>query len=313
MYTDEYLVSVIILNMNRKSYLRKCLNSVLNSSYKNLEVIVIDNGSTDSSQTLVKKEFPKVKLIENQQNLGFGGGNNIGIKNARGKLLFLINNDIFLDHLCIEKLVEKAMSKEDVGIFGCKIYFGYLNNILQHAGGILDNSGSGILRGFFEKDSNLYNIEYEVDWVHGAAIFIRKRVFEEIGLFDTIYHPIYHDEIDLCYRAFKSGFKILYIPTAIVYHYESVKSLKTLKTAFLRIRNQLIFVFKFYKLKDLLKLPFYEMKMVVNSSRSSKYEDFSVGQKAEMLLALMKAFFWIILNLDILMMHRYSSRQVAKK
>lgn len=307
------LVSVIILNLNRKFYLKKCLNSVLNSSYKNIEMIVVDNGSTDGSQQLVKKEFSEVRLIEINQNLGFGGGNNIGIENAMGNLLFLINNDVVLDPLCIEHLVEKALIRKDVGVFGCKIYFGYLENVLQHAGGILDRSGSGILKGLLEKDLGLYNVESEVDWVHGAAMMIRKEVFEKIGLFDLIYYPIYHDEIDLCYRARKAGVKVLYVPLAIVHHYETVKASKTLKTAFLRIRNQLIFVFKFYKLQDLLKLAFYEMKMVVNSTRSSKYENFSVGQKAEMLLALIKAFFWIIINLDILVMHRYSSRQVANK
>jgi hypothetical protein len=305
------LVSIIILNLNRKDYLEKCLQSIYNNSYKNCEVIVVDNGSTDGSQELVRKKFPYVKLIENSQNLGFGGGNNIGIKNARGDLLFLINNDVVLDHLCIQKLVEKSLLRKDVGIFGCKIYFGHLGNVLQHAGGILDKSGSGTVRGLLEKDSGFYDIDCEVDWVHGAAMMVRREVFEKVGIFDRIYHPIYHDEIDICYRARKAGFKVLYVPKAVVYHYEEAKGLKTLKTAFLRIRNQFIFVFKFYNIRDLLKVPFYEMKMVLSRSRSPKYRAFSVDQRVKMLLAFVRAFLWVIGNLDVVLAHRYNSKKVT--
>lgn len=305
------LVSTVILNYNGRELLRNCLRSTLRSRYPNLEIIVVDNGSMDGSQELVKREFSNVKLIENNQNLGFGGGNNIGIENASGDLLFLINNDVVLDHLCIQRLVEKALLRGDAGIFGCKIYFGYLKNVLQHAGGILDKSGSGTVKGLLEKDVGLYDIDSEVDWVHGAAMMIRREVFEKIGTFDRIYHPIYHDEIDICYRARKAGSKVLYVPKAIVHHYESAKGLKTLRTAFLRIRNQFIFVFKFYNARDLSKVPFYEMKMVLSRFRSPKYKAFSVDQKAQMLLAFVKAFLWVIRNLDVLLTHRHNSKKVT--
>jgi len=123
-YRGRLLVSVVILNWNGGDYLRRCVESVLETDYpRNLiEVIVVDNGSTDGSAKSIKKMYPQVKLIENKKNLGFCVGNNVGINKASGDLIILLNNDTIVDNGWIREILKKAKDPK-VGIVGCRLYF----------------------------------------------------------------------------------------------------------------------------------------------------------------------------------------------
>jgi GT2 family glycosyltransferase len=309
MKSSNPVVSIVVLNLNGKDCLGKCLRSLFESKYENKEIIVVDNGSTDGSQDFVKSQFPSVKLIENQKNLGFGPGNNVGIKNATGDFVLFLNNDVLLDPDCIGILTTKMVQEEDIGVIGCKIYVGSLNKVIQHAGGTLDPSGSGILIGYLEKDVGQYDEEKNVDWVHGAAFLVRKSVFKDVGMFDPIYYPIYHDEVDLCYRAKKFGYKIRYEPSAEVYHFEDIGSEKTFKTAFFRIRNTLIFACKYTSAIRLPLLPFLHVKIIINGLKSPKYHNMSKLKAIDLIIAYVKAFAWILESLPIIMEDRCAIKQ----
>lgn len=299
------LVSVVILNLNGKELLRSSMRCVLASEYENLEVIVVDNGSTDGSQEMVKNEFPLLNLIENKTNLGYGEGNNVGIRKSRGEFILLLNNDAEVDRNCICELLKAARKDEKIGILGCKVYFAD-SNLIQHAGGKITNSGAPLI-GYLDVDTGQFEQECDVDWVIGAAFMVRRKVFDTIGLFDPIYTPIHYDDVDLCYRADKSDFRVVYVPRAIAYHHEKDISRvvsKDPRRVFLRNRNRLIFIFKNFPVTALVKWPIYELQRALISASSGETESFSFkGGRG-----LLKAYLWIISNLNTIIKSRLTTQ-----
>jgi hypothetical protein len=203
--TDVPLVSVVILNWNGGDYLRSCVKSVLETDYprNRIEVIVVDNGSTDNSAKFIKKIYPQVNLIENERNLGFCVGNNIGIKKASGDLIILLNNDTIVDSAWIKEILKKAKNPK-VGIVGGRLYFpqtkvielmGYRSKFLGYREAI----GSG------EEDNGQYDEVNNVDSVIGALLAIKREVIAKIGLLDSRFFA-YCEDIDLCHRARKAGY-----------------------------------------------------------------------------------------------------------
>ncbi|MHA1362064.1 MAG: glycosyltransferase family 2 protein [Candidatus Freyarchaeota archaeon] len=254
------LISVVILNWNGGDYLRRCVKSVIETNYPRnlLEVIVVDNGSTDGSARLAKKMYPQIKLIENGSNLGFCVGNNIGIKYASGSLIILLNNDTIVDKNWIREIVKSARDPK-VGIVGCRIYFPG-TRIIQTLGfrmkflGYWENIGAG------QVDDGQFDDIEGVDWVSGAALSIKSEVIEKIGFLDPEFYA-YCEDMDLCYRARKAGYKVV-ISNAIVYHYGSVSFDRLpLKKAYLNNRGSLYFIMKHYSPKTLLRYVFeYPLK-----------------------------------------------------
>lgn len=263
MSTCNYLplVSVIILNWNGKDYLNRCVKSVLETNYpQNLvEIIVVDNGSTDGSVEFITQTFPQVKLIENKKNLGFCEGNNVGMKKASGDLVILLNNDTVVDSAWINEILKKAKDPR-VGIVGCKLYFPG-TKIIQVVGfkfkfeGYWETIGSG------EEDNGQFDDITGLDYFSGASLVTKKEVIAKIGFLDPKFYS-YSEDADFCYRASKAGY-ILAASNAIVYHYGSMSWDKLpLKKAYLHCRNRLYFVIKHYPPRSLLSymlLPFREL------------------------------------------------------
>lgn len=190
---QEILVSIIILNWNKKDLTRNCLNSILkNTEYPYYEIIVVDNGSNDGSPQMIKNEYPMVKLIENKRNLGFSKGNNIGIKYSKGDYIFLLNNDTEVTNNWLNSAVKVANSSSKIGIVGCKLLFP--DGKIQHAGGWMDERAMGHLYGYGEVDKGQYNKIYEVEFVSGAAMLIKKEVIDKIGLLDEGFSPAYKEK-----------------------------------------------------------------------------------------------------------------------
>jgi GT2 family glycosyltransferase len=264
-------VSIIVLNINGTNDLRRCLDSIDRLSYANREVIVVDNGSTDGSQDMVRLEFPWVHLIDMKQNMGYGGGNNEGARVSRGSFLFFLNNDIILTSGCLDELIAASIRCPDCGILGCKVFYCDEAHTLQHTGGILHRSGSGIMLGQFEDDMGQYDKERRVDWVVGAAWLVRREAFRRVGGFDLIYHPIYHDEIDLSYSACRLGYNTLYCPQSVIYHCEDLEGkAASLRRAYLRYRNKTIFMMKHFGLMGALKSLRYELEYLRIRRRKHK-------------------------------------------
>jgi len=210
----EPLISIVIINWNKKHLIKQLLESIIKkTSYKNYEITVVDNGSTDGSQSVIKR-FKNVKLIENKSNLGFPKAANIGIKNSKGNYFVLLNNDMeIVNSDWLENLLSVAMSDRRVGIVGPKLIFP--SGKIQFAGGFV--SDHVIIRGR-NKDKDQCNDIVDVDYSTGL---ITRELVDKIGLFDEDYSPGYFEDTDFCFRARFSGFRIMLTPKSIIIHKES--------------------------------------------------------------------------------------------
>ncbi|RMF02725.1 MAG: glycosyltransferase family 2 protein [Chloroflexi bacterium] len=213
------LASVIILSYNGLAYLGPCLSAVLKQDYPNFEVIVVDNGSTDGSAELVAEQFPQVKLIRNDYNMGFAGGNNVGLRAATGDVLVLLNQDTVVDEGWLTALV-KSLQDPTVGIVGCKIR--YPNGAIQHAGAYISETRGVVSHiGRNEADTGQYDQPQDVELVTGAALALSRQTLLKIGPLDEGFAPAYYEDCDWCFRARAAGLRVYYNPQASLVHYES--------------------------------------------------------------------------------------------
>ena len=222
------ILSIIIVNYNTSALLKRCINSLIQSlinkiDSKEFEIIVIDNGSTDNSLSLIAGEFPAVKLIANNHNLGFGIANNQGIKKATGEYVLLINSDITVLDDSITQLLDYITNSPEVDFAGGKLF--NEDNTPQASCGPFYNLVVSFVMLFLRGDKlgiTRYspNMTREVDWVSGACLIGKKEKFEKVGLFDEKIF-MYMDEIDFLYRAKKMGFHVFYYPKAKFIHFGS--------------------------------------------------------------------------------------------
>ncbi len=269
-------VAAIILNFKVKKETLKCVESVQKSSYKNIEIIVVDNNSGDDLAREIKK-YSDVVFIQNKENLGFTGGNNVGIKYAlssNADYIFILNPDTLVDKNCISNLIN-ASSNGD--ILGPKIYFDKSHKI-WYAGGKLDLANVlGTHRGVDEKDRGQFNQIEETDYASGAAMFINRKVFESIGLFDVNYF-LYYEDADFCIRAKKKDFKIVYVPEAIVYHKNALSTgLGSPLQDYFITRNRMYFASKFLSFRTKFALWREALKNIGNPMRRLAFFDFLTG------------------------------------
>jgi len=209
------LISVIVLNYNGKGFLDGCLSSLASQTYSDFEVIVVDNGSRDGSPEYVKENYPWVRLAKNDENLGFAGGTNVGIRAAKGEFVITLNNDSRADSRFIEELI-KPMADPEVGVCAAKMLFpdGRINS----AGICISRSGAAWDRGMFEPDRGQYEFVEEVFGACAGAALYRREMMDEIGLFDEDFF-LYLEDVDLAFRARLAGWKCLYVPGARVIHH----------------------------------------------------------------------------------------------
>ena len=252
------MVSVIILNFNGKSKIGKvldeCLSSVLNSDYPNFEIVFVDNGSMDGSVEYVKEKFnnyPNLKLLKLEKNYGYAGGNNVGFKHTdrMSKYIVFLNNDVVVEKDWLKKLVEVMESDSLIGAGQPKILNLFNKHVVDSAGGFIDYLGRSKRRGRGEIDKGQYDEVCEVFYASGAAMIVKREVLEKVGLFDPDYFLTY-EEVDLCWRVWLAGWKVVYIPSAVVYHGESM----TTKTIFGHIKSpQILYHSRKNQLSTLIK------------------------------------------------------------
>ncbi len=213
------LISVVVLNWNGLPVIESCLESILRQTYQPLEVIVVDNASEDGSPDLIRNRFPLVRLILNEKNLGFGGGNNLGIKASKGRYIMILNNDTRLDLKCLEFLMQSLERDRRYGAGAPKILLDHQNNLIDAAGIVVYPDGLSIGRGRMEQ-AEQYDEETEVFCASGCAGLFRREMIEEIGLYDEDFFA-YAEDTDLGWRARLTGWKCIYNPQAVVYHLHS--------------------------------------------------------------------------------------------
>jgi len=233
-------LSVIIVNYNVKQLLRGCLCSIYRSTKGiNLEIIIVDNNSTDGSVEMLRKEFPGVRLIENQENLGFAKATNQGLRESRGRYVLLLNPDTAVLSGALDKMVEFMEVNSQAGALGCKLL--YPDGNLQRScrsfptlvTAFFEDTG---LEKFFPKNKLVarykmgywdYNDVREVDQPMGSALMIRREVFEDVGLLDERFY-MFFEEVDLCFRVKKRGWKIYFTPSVEIVHYGGQSSRPTM-------------------------------------------------------------------------------------
>lgn len=214
------LVSAVVVNWNGAWYLGECLESLFAQSHRDLEVIVVDNGSNDGSLDLLRAFGDRIRLIANRENRGFAGGANQGIRAARGDYIALLNNDARAEPSWLAELVAAIESAPDIGMCASKILFFPETAFIDKAGHLMYPDGLNAGRGKWERDRGQYDAREEALFPDGAAALYRKRMLQEIGLFDEDFFA-YGDDADLGMRARLSGWRCLYVPSAVVYHRHS--------------------------------------------------------------------------------------------
>ena len=250
-------VSVIIVNYNGLHLLKECLDSLRKQTFRDFEIILVDNASSDGSVDFVKSHYPDVKIIVNEENLGYGGGNNVGIKSSEGKYVVLLNNDTRVHNRWLEELVNVAERDYKIGMCASKI-LNYDNpEIIDNTGLLMYPDGLARGRGRLEKDRGQFDKQEEVFFPSGCAALYRREMLDEIGLFDEDFF-LYLDDVDIGLRGRLAGWKCMYVPDAVVYHrYSATAEPYSPLKAFLVERNRLWIVLKYFPVRLIFTSLFY--------------------------------------------------------
>lgn len=229
---SQPFISILILCYNKVEYTEKCLKTLFdNTNYSNFEVIVVDNASVDDTPGFLESFGERIKFIRSAINLGFVNGNNLAAQYAEGEYLVFLNNDTEVQSNWLNSLYNVFAFKPDAGAVGAKLL--YPDGKLQEAGGIVFNDASGWNYGKNDDPADSkYNFVREVDYCSGAALMIRKNIFEKLGGFDQRYSPAYYEDSDLCFGVRKLGYKVYYNPFSNVIHHEGVTSGTDLNSGF---------------------------------------------------------------------------------
>lgn len=248
-------ISLIVLNYNGQHFLKDCFTSVFATKYSPLEVIMVDNQSSDDSVAFVKKHFPQVKIIQSGGNLGFAKGNNLGLQAAKGDYLILLNNDTVVAKNWLDELTKAIESHPEVGFCASKMVWLKNPKMIDNAGSFYSWKGKAYARGQGEKDKNQYGQDYVFGVCNGAS-FYRREIFDRLGLLDSNFFLIC-DDIDISFRAQLAGYQCLYVPTAVVKHAGGgTVGTWSEKKAMYSARHHLYIIFKNFPLKFiLLNLP----------------------------------------------------------
>lgn len=241
----DITLSLITINYNGLKDTCELIES-LPLGNQSMEVIVVDNASKEDEASILEKRYPNIKVIRSNKNLGFAGGNNLGIKAARGKYLFFINNDTLLSHQpsAIDSLISRLESDEKIGMVCPKIRFSWDNNPIQFAGYTPLSRFTMRNRsiGFGETDKGQYDTPHPTPYAHGAAMMVKREALEKVGIMPECYF-LYYEELDWSMMFTRAGYSIWYEPACTIYHKESQATGQNspLKVYYLT-RNRLLFV-----------------------------------------------------------------------
>ena len=288
------LISIILVNWNGKKWLKECLDSLMVQTYKNFEIILVDNNSSDGSVEFVHSDYPEVIVVQNRENLGFSGGNNIGYQKSRGEYVLLLNNDTRVERNFLEEFVKAFYEIPNLGSVQSKL-------ILMYEPAKLDVCGSywtdiGFLYHYgYAKDTldPKYNRKMPFFSNKGASMMLKREVIEKVGLFDHDFW-CYYEETDLCHRLWLAGYECWYYPTAVCYHAMGGTAVR-FSNSFLQFhnfKNKLASFLKNFEWVTLAKfLPIYLVLNVLLSFVwlfQGKYKHF---------FSLYKAIFWNLIHL----------------
>jgi GT2 family glycosyltransferase len=249
-------VAVVILNYNGRKHLENFLPSVIASAYGNLRVIVADNASTDDSLVFLQQHFPEIEILTHPTNEGFAGGYNWALKEVDADYYVLLNSDVAVTPGWINPVIDLMETDATVAACQPKLLSYHQPDLFEYAGaagGWIDHLGYPFSRGRIfdvcEKDEGQYNTAEPIFWASGAAMFIRAKLYHEIGGLDASFFA-HQEEIDLCWRLQLAGYRIMACPASVVYHVGAGTLPRGGRKVFLNFRNNLMMLCK--------NLPWYE-------------------------------------------------------
>ena len=208
-------VSIIILCYNSIEDIRECIPSILNQSFKNYEIIIVDNNSTDNTAEFIKKSYPDIKIIETGQNLGYALGNNVGVKEAIGEYIVILNPDTKVDPMWLSTLLRPLEEDSTIGLTTSKI-IEYYDRDHGACGNSPHYTGLHFPRGL-EKPITSFTKPEVIGAISGCSFAMRRDLFESLGGFDPEFF-LYLEDSDLSIRTRYAGYKIMFEPESVVYH-----------------------------------------------------------------------------------------------
>lgn len=299
------LVTIIIVNFNGKTYLENCFESLSKITYSNFEIILIDNNSSDESVDFVKKNYPDVKLIVLESNLGFAEPNNVASQDANGEYLLFLNNDTIVDKDFVSELIKSMIKDPQIGI--CQSMLLKLDNTVDSSGDFIDELGVSY------NSVTLVESEREISSARGASMLVRKDVFDELHGFDKEFFVSFED-VDLGWRTWIKGYKVILSPKSIVYHLggQTINKIKS-EIAFHGFKNQLSMkitnyerflslqkIIQFFTIYGIHEIKiWFDYKIKGNTQRSSTKYEKNQAQKPDFKIIL-KSISWILQNFSYL-------------
>ena len=314
MKQSNELVSIIIPHHNNKKILCDCITSIYHSTYKNIEIIIVDNASTDSSIQDIKEQFFDLVIIHSKENLGYAGGCNLGAKSAKGEFLFFLNNDTIICKDTIELLIEKIISDDSIASVQPKIkslinkeYFDYAGA----SGGFIDFLVFPFTRGrifnTIEKDDGQYNDSVKIFWASGAGFITKKSIFNHMDGFDKDLFS-HMEEIDYHWKSYLAGYEVWVEPKAELFHLGgSTLSMQSAKKSYYNHRNSLILLLTNYPLFKSILYFIFRLPFEIISS----IKDLLTFRPLHCLYHYI-AMIWIIFNMGILIKRRKKISQIKK-
>jgi GT2 family glycosyltransferase len=240
------LVTIITVNFNQRKVTEMLLESIRqHEGYRPLEVIVVDNGSSSNPVPEWRQAYPEVTFIRSEKNLGFAGGNNLGIRQAGGDYLFLVNNDTEFTEGLVARLVEEMENKPQIGLLSPRINYFDRPDLIQYAGYTPMNylTARNACIGQYETDRGQYNtVAGPTAYAHGAAMMLRREALEEAGPMAENYF-LYYEELDWAERIRRAGYGVNVCLEPLIYHKESVSvGKKTALKEYFMNRNRILFI-----------------------------------------------------------------------
>jgi GT2 family glycosyltransferase len=258
----EPKVVIVVLNWNGKRDTLECLQSLTKINYSNYDVLLVDNGSTDGSQACFRARYPEIVLLENEANLGFAEGNNVGVRRAmdwHADYVLLLNNDTTVHQSFLSELVRVAESDLSIGFVGPKIYYDECHgrrDVIAFAGGRINLwIGKALNVGKGEKEIGQYDDIKEVSFVQGACLLAKREVVQQVGLLDSTLF-MYWEEIDWCTRGYRVGYSSVFVPNAKIWHKVAASS-RGSRRMYYFTRNQFWFFKKHASRKQYLSCLMY--------------------------------------------------------
>ena len=242
---------IIIVNWNGYKDTCQCIESCRELDYSNFHILIVDNGSSDGSGQLLREQFSDIKIIETGSNLGFAGGNNVGIRYALEQgadYIWVLNNDTVVDVHCLDFLIQAHEADPEIGMAGNKIYCHHSPETIWYAGGEVDLEKGGVTHhiGKDLRDDGSYDEPGPTGYITGCSVLIKTEVIKDIGLMDENYF-LYFEDVDWSLRAKQKGWKLFYEPRAKLWHKEGARREQEYSDKFIyySIRNRLYFMNNF--------------------------------------------------------------------